>query len=106
MRSVVAPIALVLARIFLVADADMLGVEQADDGGEHRFAAELAALEVLLDPAPEPRQRLAELEQALVFRALALGPELLVVAILLAAASIDPVACRCPFGSAQNQAFS
>ena len=53
LRSVVAPIALVGLGIFLVADPDMLGVEQPDDGGEDRFAAEVAALQVLLDPPPE-----------------------------------------------------
>ena len=89
LRSVVAPKLLFVLGIFLVADADMLGVEQPDDRGEHGVAAELAPLEVLLDPPPQPRQRLAELEQAFVFRALALGAEIGVVAILLAAARID-----------------
>src|SRR5579884_2077889 len=82
-------IALVLLGIFFVADADVLAVEQSHDGGENGFARELAFLQVLFDAAPETRQRLAELEQALVFCVLALGSEVRMIAVLLAAPRID-----------------
>src|SRR6185295_14553310 len=81
--------ALVRLGIFLVADADMLGVEQADDGREHRIAAELAPLEISFDPAAQPRQGLAELAQAFVFRAVPLLAIVGMIAILLAPAGID-----------------
>ena len=68
-------VALVVARIFLIADPDLLPVEQSDDRGEHGLAGELAALQVAFDPAPQPRERLAELKQAVVLGAVPLLPE-------------------------------
>ena len=80
----------VLLCILLVADPDMLGIQEAHDGGQHRFAGEIAPLEVLFDPTPEARQRLSEFEQPFVLGAFALFTEQRMVAILLAAASVDP----------------
>src|SRR6478672_3956924 len=82
--------ALVGLGIFLIADADVLAVEQTDDGSEHGFPGEGAALEVSLDLPPQPRQCFAELEQAFIFGAFAFGAELGVIAILLAASGIHP----------------
>ena len=76
----------------------MLRVEEVDDRGEHRLAGELAPLEVAFDPPPQPGQGLAELEQAVELRALALFAELRVVAILLAPARIDPGRLEVPVG--------
>ena len=53
--------ALVVLRIFLVADAQIFLVEEADDGGHDLFLAERALLEVLVDLTPDLRQRFAEL---------------------------------------------
>src|SRR5689334_18712053 len=82
--------ALVGFRIFLVADTDMLGVEEPDHGCENRLAREIAPLEVLLDLPAEARQRLSELQQPLVLGALPLRPEVGMVAVLLPTPCIDP----------------
>jgi hypothetical protein len=82
--------ALVVARIFLVADADVLDIEQANDRSKDGVAAELAALQILLDPAAQPRQRLAELAQPGKLGAVLLFAEVGMITILLAAPGIDP----------------
>src|SRR5687768_11511683 len=84
LRSVVAP-----KLLLLLADADVLAVEQMDDGGEHGVPIELAAAKVLFDPAPQPRELLAEFEQAFVLGRFPLLAESGVIAILLAPARID-----------------
>src|SRR5205085_9185228 len=77
---------------------DMLGVEKANDGRQDRVAVEGALSQVLVDLAAQLRQRLSELEQAVIFGALALRPEVSVVAILLASAGIDPGRLQMPVG--------
>ena len=67
LRRVVAPKLLLSFAYSSLPMRDMLGVEQPDDRGQRPFPAKLAPLEVLLDPAPELRQRFAELEQASYF---------------------------------------
>ena len=60
--------ALVFAHIFLVADANMLGVEQPHHGGEHGLPCQVPPPEVLLDAASQAGKRLTELQQALIDR--------------------------------------
>src|SRR6185437_16081023 len=57
--------ALVLLCIFLVADADVLAIEEPDDCGKNCLAGQVAALEVVFDPPPQPLERLPELEEPL-----------------------------------------
>ena len=82
--------ALVRARILFVADADMLGIEQADDRGEDGVAAEFALLEVGFDPLAQFGESGAEVDHRVEFRLVAAGAEIVMIAILLAAAGVDP----------------
>jgi hypothetical protein len=82
--------ALVLPGVLLIANAQIFGVEQPDDRGEHGLAVERALVEVLLHGAAQPGQSLAELQQAGEFGRLGVRPEIRVVAVLLAAAGVDP----------------
>jgi hypothetical protein len=76
----------------------MVGVEQANHGGEHRLARQLAALQVLFDPASKTRQLFAEGDQAFEFRLVPLFAESGVIAILLPASSIDAGGLKMPVG--------
>ena len=80
--------ALVGAGILFVADAHMLGVEQAHDRGEHGVALDLALPEVGLDALAELGQSLAELAAAVIFGGVLPGAIIGVVAILLAPAGV------------------
>src|SRR5207253_10645263 len=86
------PEALVRAGILFVADADVLGIKQPDDRRKDRLPSERPAPEIAVDPPPQPRQRLPELEQSIVFRTFALFAEIGMIAILLAPPRID--SCR------------
>src|SRR6478735_3995322 len=91
-------VALVGASILLVADADMLGVEQANHGGEHGFAGEASALQVPFDAPSKLGKAFPEFEQAFVLGTLAFRAKVGVVAILLASTRIDPCRLQMPVG--------
>ena len=78
----------VLARVLLVADADVRRVEEPDDGGEHALAAQVGPAQVAVDARADPRQHLAEGDGALVLGGVACLAPALVVAVLLAPASV------------------
>ena len=78
----------VVAGIFLIADADMLLVEQANDRGEHGVAVQFAALEIGFDAAAQLGQRGAEFARAFIFGSVLPGAVIGVIAILLAPARI------------------
>ena len=87
-RIVVSPNELVLARVLVVADADVGGVEQVHDRREHPLAAEVAARHVLVDPLADLRQRRAEGDHPVVLGLVAHRLPSRVVAVLLAAARV------------------
>src|SRR5262245_39968565 len=80
--------ALVRSRIFLVTDAEEFGVEKAYHGREHGFSIEFALFEVLFDLGAKLRQRFPESQAIGIFGLVAAGPEIRMIAILLAAAGI------------------
>ena len=82
------PEALVFLCILFVTDANILAVEQADDRGQHRVAAELALLQVFFDPGAELGERLSELAAAVIFGCVLFRPVIGMIAILLAPARV------------------
>ena len=82
------PEGVVVARVLVVADADIGGVEQVHDRRDHPLAAEASARHVLVDPLADLRQRHAEGDHPVVLGLVAHRPPLRVVAVLLAAARV------------------
>jgi hypothetical protein len=78
----------VVARVFLVADANERGLQELDDGGQDAAAREPAVGEVFLEAGTDEGQGLPEGEHAAVFRLVAHGAPPRVIAVLLAAAGI------------------
>src|SRR4051794_19748234 len=76
-------------RIFLIAHAQIFVVEQADDRGDDLLLAQRALAKVLVNLAPDLGKRVAEFSEATELARFGAGAEVLVVAILLAAAVID-----------------
>ena len=72
-----------------VADAQMGGVEQPHDGGEHGLALQLAAPQMALDLFADFRERLAEGDDGIELGDLGEVAIIVVVAILLAPALVD-----------------
>ena len=100
-RKVVSPNERLFSRVLLVADADTGALEQTDDGGEHLLSRQAGLREVVLDPLPDAWQRLAEGDHA---AELGLVPDLAplgMVAVLLPAPRVAPVAWRWPLGVGQ-----
>ena len=64
-------IAVVVARILVVADSKPGRVEQADDDGEHFFSRQAGQREIPAEPQPQSRQRFAEFDHALELRTIA-----------------------------------
>ena len=85
------PERLVLARVLLVADAHVSGVEEANDRRQHRVAARHRAHrrgEIGGDALPDARQRRAELEHALELVGVLGAAPVGVIAVLLAPARV------------------
>src|SRR5206468_4407767 len=84
---------LVLSRVFLVADANVGRVEEANDRRQHRLAPRPRADgggEIGGDALPDARQRRPELEHALELVGVLGETPLGVIAVLLAAARVAP----------------
>lgn len=74
----------VVAGVAVVADADQGGVEQRNRQGHHLVATEAGQAQLGVDVPAQPRQRLAEAQQALVLVGIAYLAPARVVAVLLA----------------------
>src|ERR1700721_3546955 len=81
--------ALVVARIFGIADPDAGCIEQAHDHGQHFLARKPRRAHVALQDTPQLRQLLAEGNHPLKFRAVAKLAPFRVIAILFASASVS-----------------
>ena len=64
-------------------------MSEVDDAGEHLCPRQRSVAQVLVDPRPDLRQRLAEFEEPGEFLLVGARPEIGMVAILLAALRID-----------------
>ena len=60
------PIRMIFLGVFLIADTDECGFEEAHDGGEDFFARQIAQSEIALDAFADDRQSLAEEAHALI----------------------------------------
>ena len=96
-------VAVVAARVVVVADADQRGLQQVHDGGQHLLARQAATRHVLRDALADGRQRPRELHHVLVLRAVAHLAETRVVAVLLAAARVAPGGLQVAVGRGQIQ---
>src|ERR1700733_1970681 len=81
--------ALVVARIFGIADPDASRIEQAHDHSQHFLARQSWKRHVALQDTPQLRQLLAESNHPLKFRAVAKFAPFRVIAILFASASVS-----------------
>jgi hypothetical protein len=78
----------VLPRVFIVADADQRGLQQAHHRRQHFLTPHPAQRQVALHPAADMRQRLGEGHHAREFVFVPLLPPLFVIAVLLAPACV------------------
>jgi hypothetical protein len=83
-------VGLVLARILVIPDAHHGRFEQVDDGRQHLLARQAGQAEGAVDFLADLRQRLAELDHALVLHLVAHLAPFGVVAVLLAPARVAP----------------
>ncbi len=94
------PIALIVSRIFVIADADQRRLQKMHDRRQNLLARQPAQAHVLSDRRPDRRQRRGEFEQVLVFRLLARLAIFGVILVLLAPFGVAagrlnvPVRCR------------
>ena len=80
--------AVVLSRVFSIADAGQRSFHQAYYRREHFLARQIRSCEVLLDPSPNRRQRPREIEHVRVFVFIAHRTPSRMIAILFAPASV------------------
>lgn len=72
-----------------VANADHRGLEKLDDGCEHLRPSQPRRGHVGRHPSPQPRENLGEPHEVFELRLVPRGAELLMIAVLLAAALVE-----------------